>query len=185
LTVANSKRRNLGVCALALLGTVACGGVNTSDLFQRTEPAEDAGTSKGKSDGGSASTDAGFGFGGVSVEAGGADGGGAPSVEDAGADTAEEAETATSGPGSCALVCGTLAPDESCYCDSLCQGYGDCCSDFESFCAGALPPGTGCSSALCGTETPGVSATGTACYCDAVCSQYGDCCGNVAQICPS
>lgn len=42
-------------------------------------------------------------------------------------------EPAPSG-GSCVDACGGAAADESCYCDSACEYYGDCCGDYVSEC---------------------------------------------------
>lgn len=176
---------------LALLGVVACGGASTDDLFQHGAPAESPSGNKGKSDGGSGAVAPDSGMGSASADAGGnagatagnADSGTGSPEADAGADAAGEAAPATPQPGSCAFSCGTLAPDESCYCDSFCKSFGDCCSDFDSVCAGGPQPGPGCTAQLCGTDTPSVSQSGTVCYCDAACVQYGDCCGNVAQVC--
>jgi hypothetical protein len=39
----------------------------------------------------------------------------------------------TSPPDSCDGQCGGQAPG-GCFCDDLCTGYGDCCSDFASAC---------------------------------------------------
>lgn len=35
---------------------------------------------------------------------------------------------------SCQGHCGGPSEDKSCYCDDLCEGYGDCCSDFAELC---------------------------------------------------
>lgn len=53
-------------------------------------------------------------------------------------DQGEDAETCpldcSGAEGSCAGYCGSNPPDGSCYCDSGCADYGDCCSDFASVC---------------------------------------------------
>ncbi|MCK6537842.1 MAG: hypothetical protein L6Q84_33115 [Polyangiaceae bacterium] len=45
---------------------------------------------------------------------------------------------------SCAGHCGGAAADKSCYCDSLCQGYGDCCGDYAAACGKRTPVSGGC-----------------------------------------
>lgn len=40
----------------------------------------------------------------------------------------------TPAPDSCVAACGGQSADESCYCDSACEGYGDCCSDYAAVC---------------------------------------------------
>ena len=36
---------------------------------------------------------------------------------------------------SCQTSCGGQAPDESCWCDDICQQYGDCCHDIDDECS--------------------------------------------------
>ena len=43
--------------------------------------------------------------------------------------------------GSCATACGGQS-DDGCYCDDLCEDYGDCCDDYQSACL--TPPSTTC-----------------------------------------
>ncbi|NUO51161.1 MAG: hypothetical protein HOV80_20070 [Polyangiaceae bacterium] len=38
-------------------------------------------------------------------------------------------------PGSCVASCGGSSPDDACYCDDVCEYYGDCCDDFAAVCA--------------------------------------------------
>lgn len=38
-------------------------------------------------------------------------------------------------PDSCQDACGSSSADSSCWCDSLCSTYGDCCSDFSEQCS--------------------------------------------------
>ncbi len=48
--------------------------------------------------------------------------------------------------GSCAGTTGSLCGGKgsgSCYCDDACQGYGDCCADYEPVCKGGAPPSPG------------------------------------------
>lgn len=55
------------------------------------------------------------------------------------------------GPGSCKFPSGKIAcggtgappeglPSASCFCDSVCKKYGDCCDDFDQVCSSILPP---------------------------------------------
>ncbi len=41
--------------------------------------------------------------------------------------------------GSCRASCGGAAPDGSCYCDSACERYEDCCEDYQEVCPEATP----------------------------------------------
>ncbi|MCX4245193.1 LamG-like jellyroll fold domain-containing protein [Paraliomyxa miuraensis] len=72
---------------------------------------------------------------------------------------------------SCAGACdGSVSNDtETCYCDELCTGYGDCCTDYPTTC------GSSCDG-LCGQQA------GT-CYCDELCTGYGDCCEDFEPLC--
>ena len=77
-----------------------------------------------------------------------------------------------------------------CYCDDLCQSYGDCCSWCTDTSGGGGDPGGGGTSCYCdaycasyGDCCPdcdlsggGDSSGGTTCYCDEYCTYYGDCC---------
>lgn len=45
---------------------------------------------------------------------------------------------------SCAGHCGGVSADKSCYCDSLCKGYGDCCGDYAAACGQRTPVSGGC-----------------------------------------
>ena len=38
---------------------------------------------------------------------------------------------------SCCGYCGTPGPS-ICYCDDLCEGFGDCCADYTALCTGGL-----------------------------------------------
>jgi len=38
------------------------------------------------------------------------------------------------GTGSCHGFCGDLGSDGTCWCDTLCEGFGDCCSDYVPLC---------------------------------------------------
>lgn len=73
---------------------------------------------------------------------------------------------------SCAVGCGAKS-DGTCWCDDLCEGYGDCCVDYkfhcEPSCAGS-----------CGGK-----ANGFNCWCDNLCVGYGDCCSDYEDVCTS
>ncbi|MBV1857250.1 MAG: hypothetical protein KUG77_02485 [Nannocystaceae bacterium] len=93
---------------------------------------------------------------------------------------------------SCAGNCGGEAPGGSCFCDSTCTEYSDCCGDYDSVCDGSSdggdsgdsdsgdepePPGASSCSGACGGQGSG------GCYCDAGCSAKGDCCSDYAAQC--
>jgi hypothetical protein len=107
---------------------------------------------------------------------------------------------ATGGPSSCVDHCGAQSEDKSCWCDSGCKTYGDCCSDYVDACTGNTGGGggtggastggagggtsepTGCTEALCGTAND-AKEDGKTCYCDSQCASYGDCCSNKVEVC--
>ncbi|MEM7154965.1 MAG: hypothetical protein AAF799_19110 [Myxococcota bacterium] len=80
--------------------------------------------------------------------------------EDAGAD-------------SCADNCGEQAAG-GCWCDDLCEQYGDCCDDIETACA---EPDPNSCEGHCDEQADG------GCWCDDQCEQYGDCCDDVGEFC--
>ena len=67
--------------------------------------------------------------------------------------------------GSCWGSCG--GPADGCYCDSLCEAFGDCCIDKED----------ACPIASCAGHCDGQAPEG--CYCDDACVTFGDCCSDV------
>ncbi|MCA9705475.1 MAG: hypothetical protein KDK70_06495 [Myxococcales bacterium] len=71
---------------------------------------------------------------------------------------------------SCAGHCGANAG--SCWCDSACTNYGDCCSD-KAFLCDAGP------SSCVGKCNQNAGQ----CWCDAACTTYGDCCSNKTAVC--
>jgi hypothetical protein len=82
------------------------------------------------------------------------------------------------GAGACAPDdCGQQASTGSCWCDELCEGYGDCCSNKVSVCD---PPVASCVGSCGSGPVPGSSPT---CYCDAACASHGDCCDDFAVAC--
>lgn len=84
---------------------------------------------------------------------------------------------------SCAGLCGGGVADESCWCDDLCQAYGDCCPDYLQVCNAPPPPVEGgCAANLCNSANPALE-NGNPCYCDPACSEYGDCCSNYGSVC--
>ena len=74
---------------------------------------------------------------------------------------------------SCVDHCGGFAG--SCWCDSYCTGYGDCCADFVGTCPEIADDGTGdkADGGSCAGNCGGGAGT---CWCDSYCSMYGDCC---------
>src|SRR5687767_7319889 len=42
--------------------------------------------------------------------------------------------------GSCEQSCGGRSSDGTCWCDELCEGFGDCCSDMAQVCDEAAAP---------------------------------------------
>jgi hypothetical protein len=85
---------------------------------------------------------------------------------------------------SCQGLCQSDQPvpgsSPACYCDSLCNGNGDCCADFASAC-NASPSGPSCAG-ICGSPSA-VPGSNPACYCDASCASMGDCCADAALVC--
>lgn len=77
-------------------------------------------------------------------------------------------------PGSCSGACGAQSAD-GCWCDALCEGYGDCCADRAELCA-VQPEPPSCEGA-CGAKAS------AGCWCDAQCAQYGDCCPDKVATC--
>ncbi len=84
-------------------------------------------------------------------------------------------DTCYNHPGSCDGSCGGYAG--GCWCDSACSYYGDCCSDYATYCGAPPPPPSGSCQGACGTFAG-------SCWCDSWCSYYGDCCSDKAQWCP-
>ena len=69
-------------------------------------------------------------------------------------------------------------------CDSLCTGFGDCCSDFAEIC----PPGLdgSCANAnftQCCTSGECFGGPVRNCKCDADCRPRGDCCQDIDSTC--
>ena len=76
---------------------------------------------------------------------------------------------------SCEGYCGSSAPG-GCYCDDLCEYYGDCCTDYYDVCAdGNGGGGGGGSSESCEDCVNDFTAYGSEC-CDTAWDEYGiDC----------
>lgn len=70
----------------------------------------------------------------------------------------------------CADSCGGQAPG-GCFCDELCVGFGDCCSDYADQCNPSSCFGR------CGERAPG------GCYCDLACREFRDCCTDYVVSC--
>ena len=75
-------------------------------------------------------------------------------------------------PGSCSGLCGGQSDDGGCFCDSLCEEYGDCCADYGQVCAVVSCDGH------CGGKPEQAN-----CYCDSLCSSYNDCCDDYSSVC--
>ena len=68
----------------------------------------------------------------------------------------------------CANSCGAQSP-AGCWCDSACQGSGDCCPDVAFQC--------GSCANSCGAQSP------AGCWCDSDCAGFGDCCSDSLMQC--
>ena len=75
-------------------------------------------------------------------------------------------------PSTCAGSCGGTSVSGDCFCDSHCEEYGDCCSDFLTLC---LPQSC---EGHCGGKHDSSN-----CYCDDSCTSYNDCCGDFQEVC--
>ena len=78
----------------------------------------------------------------------------------------------------CEGSCGEMSPT-GCWCDELCEGYGDCCEDVCDECPDlsyCVAPGGDCQG-FCGRQSP------AGCWCDEACESYGDCCEAVCDDC--
>ncbi len=103
--------------------------------------------------------------------------------------------TPTPNNNSCVGYCGNKAPG-GCWCDNLCDNYGDCCADKKAACDGPSPtptpgptptptpaptptptPNINSCQGYCGNKAPG------GCWCDNYCESYNDCCTDKKQIC--
>ncbi len=73
---------------------------------------------------------------------------------------------------------------KTCYCDTACKNYGDCCGGYAETCEGGTPDPTpaGSCEGHCGQSSP-APGTSPACYCDAACKNYGDCCADAEETC--
>ena len=77
-------------------------------------------------------------------------------------------------PGTCEGACGGQSNDR-CWCDDLCDGYGDCCSDYAPVCLGEPPAGS--CEGFCGERAP------DGCWCNERCVEVGDCCEDYEAQC--
>ena len=123
----------------------------TGEADRCFDACEESGTGGDPGVGGGTGTGGDPGGGGSAGSAGGAGTGGAPAGGGAGTGGAPAGGGGgtpgggggTSGP-SCAGSCGsTKAVAGSCYCDSDCQKYGDCCPDWAAVCGGGSGGATG------------------------------------------
>jgi hypothetical protein len=67
------------------------------------------------------------------------------------------------GTGTCAGQCGDSAQDGSCYCDSGCMSFGDCCSDYCDHCSALNPNACGGCEGSCVGKTCGDDGCGGSC----------------------
>jgi hypothetical protein len=83
---------------------------------------------------------------------------------------------------SCAGHCGgkATADGQSCWCDSGCAGYGDCCEDYAAECTSVSEPASCAGHCDATTAVPGRSP---ACHCDSACARHGDCCSDYGAVC--
>jgi len=89
-------------------------------------------------------------------------------------------------PTSCPAKCDsseavTTAEGRTCYCDSVCFSYGDCCEDRAVTCGG--PEGGSCQNHCGKTEAAPGSTPPNLCYCDTGCAARGDCCADYGNAC--
>jgi hypothetical protein len=73
-------------------------------------------------------------------------------------------------PDSCLGNCGGSAGQ--CWCDDLCEQYGDCCRDHRNQCI----------LNTCDGNCDGPSLSGD-CWCDVNCTYWGDCCNDYKELC--
>jgi len=59
----------------------------------------------------------------------------------------------------------------SCWCDTACKSYGDCCPDYDQWCG----------LKTCQGKCGGAGIGG--CWCDTACKSYGDCCPDYDEQC--
>lgn len=77
-------------------------------------------------------------------------------------------------------------PSKSCQCNSRCERYRNCCSDFWSTCKGdpvpaPSPPASGCSVYGCFTDYN----RSRPCQCNSRCERYNNCCSDFGSKCLS
>lgn len=81
---------------------------------------------------------------------------------------------------SCEGKCGGPSADKSCYCDSSCKSYGDCCADYDKYCGVRTPASGACvknSNDACSSDADckGGGCGGELCYNPAVSSGISTC----------
>lgn len=83
----------------------------------------------------------------------------------------------------CAGVCG--GSGLGCYCDSVCEDYGDCCPDKVACCGGGGGGGNTCGANPFDTcsGSCGVYDASSSCQCDDYCETAGDCCSDKSLCC--
>lgn len=78
---------------------------------------------------------------------------------------------------SCVGSCGGQSPG-GCWCDDLCESFGNCCADKAAVCD-APPPDPDSCEGHCGAQAPG------GCWCDDACVSFGNCCADKVAACGS
>jgi hypothetical protein len=93
------------------------------------------------------------------------------------------------GPG-CLGQCNGFSAVGGCWCDSLCEGFQDCCSDYFSCCTDANAPTDECQVVIASPPPPAGVCTpadcgglANGCWCDALCTFFNDCCPNKSDVC--
>lgn len=79
-------------------------------------------------------------------------------------------------PASCANSCGGQSPS-GCWCDALCESFGNCCADKAAVCDAPPPPDPQSCEGHCGGQAPG------GCWCDDQCVDFGNCCADKVAAC--
>ncbi|XP_071486702.1 uridylate-specific endoribonuclease D-like, partial [Diadema antillarum] len=79
--------------------------------------------------------------------------------------------------GSCSGRCfASHDSSKDCQCNTACENYGDCCSDYYSLCLGSS---YSCANGRCGENYD----SSNPCHCNDLCTNYGNCCGDYDDYC--
>ncbi|KAJ7999137.1 hypothetical protein DPEC_G00212280 [Dallia pectoralis] len=78
----------------------------------------------------------------------------------------------------CEGRCGSLPdPQKTCQCNTSCERFGDCCSDYESICKAPVP-GLSCKG-RCGETYNSQNK----CHCNTKCGDHNNCCSDYSSVC--